>query len=184
MKIKISFLIIIAILLVSSCVPSLNPLYNEKDLIYNKYLEGTWVETKSKETWTFKRKSDKEYWLNYLENNDEAVFEAHLVKLNDYIFLDIYPSDLKSTNYLYQSHLFPVHTFSKITIMKKQIVIKMLDPAWIEKSIKNKTLTLDYVKSEDESILITAPTDKLQDFALKYAISNEAFKDSLILIRK
>ncbi len=183
MKTRLSIFLISFLWIISGCVPSLNPLYTEEDLVYNNELIGTWIEIKSKETWTFSQKSKKEYWLNHSENNDAALFEAHLVKLGDFLFIDLYPSELKSSNYLYQTHLYPVHTFSKIRISKNQIVIKILNPIWLEESVENKRINIDYVRS-DETILLTAKTTELQNFVLKYALIENAFPDSLILIKK
>ena len=152
--------------------------------MYQKELIGTWVETKSKETWTFKQKSDLEYWLYHSENDEVAVFEAHLVKLKDLLFLNLYPGDLKSSNYLYTNHLYPVHSFSLIRIAKNQLVIKILDPTWLEESISKQSVNISHVKSSDETILLTAQTEELQKFVLDYALNTKAFKDSVVLYRK
>lgn len=184
MKNSSLFIFACMVLFAVGCVPSLNPLYNQKDLVFKKDLIGTWVESKSKETWTFKQKSELEFWLYHSENDEVAVFEAHLVKLKEMLFLNLYPGELKSSNYLYTNHLYPVHSFSLIRISKDQLVIKILDPTWLEESISNQSVEISHVKSADETILLTAQTDELQQFVLDYAQHSAAFKDSLILYRK
>ena len=60
----------------------------------------------------------------------------------------------------------------------------MLDPSWVEESLVKQSLTINHVKSADESILLTASTKDLQKFVVEYANDVTAFKDSIILIRK
>ena len=150
------------IAILSGCVPSLNPLFTDKDLIFDTTLLGDWKNKEEK--WSFEKNGDNKYKLTHLDNGNQATFSAHLVKINDFTFLDISPLDLKSKNYLYEAHLFPVHTFSKIEIEKEQIVIRMLDPDMLEKAINDKKVEIAHVKSQDDRILLTASTKDLQIF--------------------
>src|SRR5437870_482925 len=79
-------------LIISGCVPSLHPLYGEKDITFDPALLGEWVEVKpdSKSTLTFIRSSDTEYKLLSADEKETSSFIAHLVKLSDKLFLDVY----------------------------------------------------------------------------------------------
>lgn len=184
MKTKKHFITAALIAMLSGCIPSLNPLYTDKDLIFKSELIGTWTAIKSKETWTFEKKSDKKYKLIHSEKNNQATFEAHLVKIGDFLFLDIYPGDFKSDNYLYQAHLYPVHTFSKIKIESDKLTIVMFDPSWLEEGIEKKQIDVEHVKPSGGTILLTASTENLQKFVLQHANNENAFQDALILKKK
>ncbi|MBK6364443.1 MAG: hypothetical protein IPF52_13480 [Saprospiraceae bacterium] len=42
--------------ILTGCIPSLNPLYTDKDLVFTSQLLGTWTGAKSEESWTFDKK--------------------------------------------------------------------------------------------------------------------------------
>jgi len=173
------------ILILSGCLPSLNPIYTEEDIVFNKQLIGIWAEEdKEKEKWIFEKNGGNQYKLTYLEEGKKASFEAHLAKIGEYHFLNLYPDDYASENTLYQCHFIPVHTFSKITIKEDEVVIKMMDPTWVEEKIMKKEIDIEHAFSSKGNLLLTAPTKKLQEFVLRFAEEEEAFQDPLILERK
>jgi hypothetical protein len=169
------------IFILTGCIPSLNPLYTEKDLIFKSELLGTWTEAKSKESWTFDKRNEKEYKLTHSMNNNNATFRVHLVKIGESLFFDLYPEDLKSDNYLYQMHLYPVHTFSKIKITNHQLTIEMFDPLWLEEGIETNQINISHIKSSDGTILLTASTEDIQKFIFKYTDSKGVFQEPLTL---
>ena len=161
MKIKV-FVTIMTLAILSGCVGSVNPLFTEKDLIFDAALLGDWKY--EKENWLFEKEADNKYKLTHSDNGTLAVFKAYLVKINNLTFLDISPLDINSKNYFYEMHSLPVHTFWKIEIEKEQIVIKMLDPDLLEKAIDQNKVDIAFVESQDCRILLTASTSKLQNF--------------------
>ncbi|MBV6474059.1 MAG: hypothetical protein JPMHGGIA_02361 [Saprospiraceae bacterium] len=164
----------------TGCIPSLNPLYTEKDLVFLPELLGTWTDPKSNEIWTFDKKSKTEYVLTHADSNYRANFRAHLVKIGETIFLDLFPVKQDAGDYLYQMHVFPVHTFSKLTTSKDQVTIAMLDLAWLEEGLDSNELAIEHAKANGTTLL-TASTEELQAFMLKYANDAAAFSDPLVL---
>ncbi|MDP1726341.1 MAG: hypothetical protein Q8M15_06125 [Bacteroidota bacterium] len=181
MKTKKLIMALGIISILTGCIPSLNPLYTSMDLIFKSEFLGTWKETKSIDSWTFEQKSDKEYKLTHTEDNKHATFRAHVVKIGEFLFLDLYPEELKSVDHLYQIHFFPVHTFSKIKIINDQLTIEMFDPSWLEKGIESNQINIAHIKSSDGTILLTASTEELQKFVLKYADTKGVFQEPLTL---
>ncbi len=185
MKTQRFLILIVLISILSGCLPSLNPIYTEKDIFFNKNLVGTWTEAdKENEKWTFKKNGENKYKLTYLEEGKKASFDAHLAKIGEYNFLNLYPKDHASENTLYQCHFIPVHTFSKIRIDKDKVVVKMVDPTWVEEKIMKKEIDIEHAFSSKGNLLLTASTNKLQEFALKYAENEEAFQEPIILKRE
>lgn len=166
------------IILFSSCVPSLYPLYTDKDLIFEPSLLGRW-DLKNKEagiTWSFHKSKDRKYKLiiDYIENDSTSQFEVHLVKIGKYLFLDLYPIKSEKNRGFYNSHFIPVHTFSKIMLDKDILTIEMLNPAVMERMIIDKKINISHERL-DKEIILTASTKELQRFVLRYAEDKTLF---------
>jgi hypothetical protein len=117
MNMKKVLAVISAVCFIVGCIPSLHPLYTENDLIFEKALVGTWVDENPENTWTFSQSGEKEYKLIYSEDGKPGEFTAHLLKIKDKMFIDLYPAEpeLKANNGFYKAHLIPCLYPSKIT---------------------------------------------------------------------
>ena len=103
------------------CVPlSLHPLYTEDKLVFEPSISGAWVGEDGEERWVFGKSGDKSYQMiiypvTYISGKgtlgEPAEFKAHLVKLGDFLFLDICPEDYEIKNDMFELHLIPGHTF-------------------------------------------------------------------------
>lgn len=184
MKTRYQLAIILLLSGLTGCIPFLNPLYTDKDLVIKKELIGTWVVDDENETWTFEEVDGKYYKLTYVEGRKKAELKAYLVKLDKFYFLDMYPVEDTAKNQLYNMHFIPAHTISKIEINSEQVELRMFDYSWLEKGLDNKQVKVTHVKSQDGGILVTASTKELQKFVVKYAIDKKALADSHVLKRK
>jgi len=197
--------------LLAGCVPvmSLHPLYTDKDLVFEEKLLGTWVDDPNnpETTWEFKRVADepkrngqfkrpeeqeKAYELIFSDNEGKkGSFFAHLVKLENKLFLDVYPSeppwdeaDPNKVDWVYNTlFLVPVHTFIKINGIEPQLKLQLTDDDELEKLLKEDPNAVEYTSIDNQPIL-TASTKELQAFVLKYADDDRLFTDEAILIRK
>jgi len=170
---KILILLGVAIFL-TGCVPSLHPLFTDKDLVFDQALVGTWVDEDGKSTWTFQQSGDNSYELVYTENEEAAKFQAHLLKLGGFLFLDIFPEESGMKNGLYKGLLIPAHGFSRIWIEGDSVRLAYLDSDWLKQMIDQKKVKIDH-DFIDQGIILTAQTKDLQKFALKYAEDVKAF---------
>ena len=155
----------------SACLQSVNPLYTEKDLVRDEYLEGLWKG--EGESWSFQRRDSISYTLTHVDKGDKAVFTAHLLQLGEYLFLDVFPQELMSDNYLYEATVFPVHTFFRIELNEGQLELMAYSGEDLEKEE-----TLPGVKTPSGMTLLTASTGELQRFVLSKI---HLFTDSLKL---
>jgi len=103
-------LVLLALLAcLTGCVPvdSLNPLYTDKDVVFDESLLGSWVGTDNGEDGVLEfiaRDQDgkKSYSLVMTEKDKDSngykktVYHAHLVKLNEHLFLDVVPETFDS----------------------------------------------------------------------------------------
>ncbi|MHC4069808.1 MAG: hypothetical protein ACYS18_01415 [Planctomycetota bacterium] len=203
MKTKEIFFYMLAVL-AGGCVPvmSLHPLHNEQTIVFEEKLLGIWVEEPNDNSiWEFKRfeKSggfgEKAYNLLICDNeNDKGSFAAHLVKLKDKLFLDVYPTDVpcdtddpNKVNWAYNTFFFvPAHTFIKVDAIEPNLTMRITDDEEMEKLLKEKPDAVKHqiVEGYDSDILLTAPTEELQKFILEYANDSRVFGDQTVLARK
>ena len=182
---KTKWLVVMGIaLLFAGCIPSVNPLYTEKDLVFNPGLLGVWgeVDAAKTNTWTFRQRDEKSYALTIQEEGKSAQFVAHLVKLGKYQFLDLFPdgdglSDLNQPD-IYKWTLIPGHLFLKVWQIEPTLQMNFMNPDWLDKLLKKDPKAIAHRGSDDkEGIVLTASTRQLQKFFVKYAESKEAFKE-------
>jgi len=181
-----------------SCIPSLYPLYQPKDLILDEDMEGVfwsdedeyWQielldpewEGQFSEDWD-RYTSGKTYKLVVREDELVQDFALHLLKLGDDHYLDFYPVNFDIDNKLLQQQLAPAHTFAKAEISDEFLVLHFFDNDWLEELFENKQIKLSHTELSDR-YLLTAKTTDLQKFIRKFANDNTTFLEADTLIRK
>lgn len=197
MKSKKLLFYILAVI-AGGCVPvlSLHPLYTEKDVVVDKKLYGTWIDDSndSKTTWEFKSIDEPKnaYKLIFTdEDGKKGSFVAHLVKLQDKLFLDIFPSELpwepedpNKMDWPYNSlFLIPAHTFLKVDAIEPQLKLRLMLESKMEELLKENPSAIEHTSVGDRTI-ITESTKKLQAFVLKYSDDERVFTGQVTLSRK
>jgi hypothetical protein len=170
------------ITMLASCVPSLNPLYTDEDVIFDPALLGVWAETDSKETWAFAKTVEKGYQLiNTNKDGKKSEFLAHLSKIEGKMFLDLYavkPADLQDNDYL-----LPLHTFILVLEIDPRPRFSYLDPGWLKTFLEKNPAAIRHEKVNDE-ILFTAAAPELQKFLLTHLKTKGAFSEPTELKRQ
>ena len=167
------FLLIGVLAALIGCVPSWNPLYTEKDLVFDDKLLGTWKDSDDKETWVFERTGEKSYRLTHTDSEGKkGKFDAHLLKLNARNFLDLYLTDLGEKglecNSLAQAMLVPAHLFMRVDEIGDSLKLAAVDPEWVKKHLKTTPKAIAHRKLDD-SVIFNAETKDLQAFVGQYA---------------
>jgi hypothetical protein len=197
---KLLFYVLAALL--GGCIPiaSLHPLFTQQDVIFEEKLLGTWVDDPNspETTWEFKRLDEPErtgehaYKLIFSdEEGRKGSFVAHLVKLQNTLFLDLYPSELpwepkdpNKVEWVYNTlFLIPAHTFIKIDSIGPQLGMRLTVEDKMEELLKEDPNAVRHASTEDRLVL-TASTKELQAFVLKYADDSRAFPNEMVLSRK
>jgi len=187
MKKLLAFLL----LAVTSCVPSIHPLYHNKDLIIDQRLFGSWAD--EDEIWKFDKlppgksflgsttDSVPGYLLTITEKGAPADFIARTLKLDDQLFLDIFPKVSKGdfeiegvNNSWLKMHYFPVHTFARLRFNEGKLLIEPFDPDFITRLLEQKKIRISHEESDNRFIL-TADTDELQKFVVKFGRDPKAY---------
>ncbi len=184
--------------LLGGCVPvmSLHPLYTEKDVVFEERLLGRWVDDPNspETTWQFNRIDEPNNAYNLVFSDEEGKkgsFVAHLVRLRNRLFLDVYPSEppreMEDPNKLelpYNSlFLIPAHTFIKIDFNGPKLKMWLTNDEDMKKFLKEEPNAVKHTFIEDKLIL-TASTKELQSFVLKYAEDKRVFKGKIVMNHK
>ena len=117
-------------------------------------------------------------------SNDIAIFMGAVTELNEAYFLDlsvfartIQELDESETRFV-DTHFFPIHTFSKISVEEQQLDIEFFQSSFISDLISSNRIRIKH-EDTDDSILITASTDELRKFVEKYAHDEDAYEDAM-----
>ncbi|MEK7404375.1 MAG: hypothetical protein AAB225_04645 [Acidobacteriota bacterium] len=159
----------IMMLLAACSVRSLHPLYEDKDLVFEPGLLGTWAE-KDSETWTFGRSGVNAYELVCTEEGKvTGRLDARLVRLGKHLFLDLYPKDVD------ESFTVPAHVFVKVRIEGDVLHVAILDPGWLRDALAQGKVRIPHVRLKPDDVLLTASTAELQGFVREHAEDEKAF---------
>jgi hypothetical protein len=176
LKKTVTWALLSLLLMLTGCVPSLHPLYNAQDVIFDPALLGVWGEKDSQETWAFTKADAQAYKLIYTdEKNKRGEFIVHLVKVEDHLFLDLFPVEPElPQNEFYQGHLLRAHTFMRVSQIEPTLRLACLDPDWLKNRLAKNPAAIRHEKVNDE-ILLTASTPELQQFLLAHLKTRGAF---------
>lgn len=191
---KILFYVLAGIL--GGCVPvmSLHPLYTEKDVVFEEKLLGTWVQDNNETTWQFTCPNEPEKTYEIVFSDKEGkkgLFSAHLIRLKDKLFLDLYPgeppwdeTDPNKIKWPYNTlFLLPAHTFVKVNSIEPALKLQITDDGRMKKLFEEDPGAVEHTSIEDKPVL-TASTGELQAFVLKYADDGRLFTEEAVLVRQ
>ena len=176
--------------LLSACIPSVNPFYTDKDVVFDPRLLGEWQEKDTRdqpEIWGFEKANEKNYKLTTTDKEGKrGEFDANLFKLKQELFLDLMPTKCDyATNQadLVSVAMFPGHLIVRVPQLGSELKLAMIDYDWLEKHLKSNPKALAHHR-EDDRILLTADTRALQRFVLKHLGEEELFPKPGKMVRK
>ena len=176
-------------MLLSGCIPSVNPFYTEKDVIFDPRLLGEWQDKDSSDpdVWKFEKAGEKQYKLLVTEKEGkQGEFQAHLFRLKQEYFLDLKPVDPQfATNQagLVEICMIPGHLLVRVSQFEPELKLTFTDPNWLEKYLTNNPTALAYHRDEKRAFL-TASTADLQRFVLQHLGEGELFDKPGAMVRK
>lgn len=179
----------LAIALLSACIPSVNPFYATKQVVFEPSLVGEWrpqEDSKDTQFWKFEPAEGKAYKLTVTEEEGrQGEFVAHLFKLKQELFLDLIPNDCKyATNEasLVAAAMIPGHLLIRVTQVEPELKLSLFDFEWLEKHLKANPKALAH-RAAGETIVLTASTRDLQRFVLKHLSEGELFESPTVMSR-
>lgn len=194
---KKQFLILaltLAALLQGCIVKSLHPFYASTDLVYKKELINTWIDEDGNK-WTIHPvdvantsgvAEPRAYEMTCTKEGKSAAFLAHLFELEGNLFLDFRPlaSD-GSTVELFEMHLLPSHSVAKVAKLTDDVVeIIWFNEKWLNRLFSQNRIKISHEviveensgNDEDRTYVLTASTEELRKFLVKYGNDESAFE--------
>jgi hypothetical protein len=176
-------LIFVFAVLLASCVPSLHPLYTDKDVIFEPKLLGVWDDSNDTGIWEFRAGAEpNSYEMIYTDKEKKSgSFQAHLVKLDEMLFLDVYPNDpnCQAGSSYNKMLLVPAHTFLKVEQIEPTLKWQFMDVDKIQKHLEKDPKLLKHelvlTQNKETKVILTASTKELQDFMRKHANEDWVF---------
>ncbi|WP_425390455.1 hypothetical protein [Ekhidna sp.] len=118
---------------------------------------------------------EKGYRMTVMEDGKAFEYTAHLARIGEDIFLDIYPETEFSSNLLTNNY-FPVHTFFKLAVENNKLTITSFDLEKLNKLFESNLIRIRHENVEG-SVLITAQPEEMQKFFDKYADDENVFDE-------
>ncbi|HOP06756.1 MAG TPA: hypothetical protein PLF13_05625 [candidate division Zixibacteria bacterium] len=181
-------LTVLALLAVTGCIPlSINPLYQDGEVISIEGIEGLWVIEGTSDWIRFQVDTlDPGYILTMSEDDEStSVFEARPVRVGDMLMIDLFPAEPteETLGEFYQGHLVPVHSFYRIDEVGTRLGISTLEYDWLTSILTDHPDEIAHIWAEEVPIL-TASTKEIQAFLLKYAVDHDAWTEVAEYVRK
>lgn len=180
-----------AVLLQGCLVKSLHPFFKETDIVFKTELLSTWTDQDGNK-WLIKPYEEKNnaYKMHYLHHGEkDVVMLAHLFKLNEELYLDFFPltDNEEETLLIFDLHLLPTHSVAKVDMISAtEIQIKWFNEDWLKSLFDQNRIKISHEEIPDEaskdendkSYVLTASTDELQKFIIKYGHEDAAFDNN------
>jgi hypothetical protein len=170
----------------SPFITSLQPFYTQLDLEADSRLNGIWSDKEGEVTFSFEEGKDgaKVYKLVVKEKDGEqevsGEFEARVVRLGAFDFIDIYPQNSNEGNEFYRAHFTRAHTIARVEISQDSIQMAFLSARWLKAKMDEKSVNTPCVKVDD-TLMLTGTTEEAQELVFSHANDDGAFADSLLL---
>jgi len=168
------------VLLFAGCVvTAVYPYYTEKDLVFDPALVGDWMDggktNAASEFIRIERAGENSYWATPLGLGETNRWELHLFRLRQQLFVDSCPTN-RSLDFV------PVHQVSKVFWRDSALVSANFNYDWLAKLLGQNPKAIRHLilheKPEDPKsgrVVLTADTQELQRFILKYANNTNAW---------
>ena len=168
-------------------ITSLQPFYTQLDLEADSRLNGIWSDKEGDVTFSFKERKEeegKEYKLVVKEKDGEqevsGEFEARVVRLGAFDFMDVYPQSSKEGNEFYRAHFTRAHTIARVEISQDSIQMAFLSARWLKAKLDEESVDTPCVKVDD-TLMLTGTTEEVQELVFSHANDDGAFADSVLL---
>ncbi len=179
-------------ILLAACVPTaVHPFYRSTDVVQDQEVLGVWKSADGKERWTFASAEGKSYTVEVVSDEQKVVCVAHLFRLGNERFLDLYPAEqalsAKMENNPYSIGLVPAHALFRVRSMNPTLRMSCISLDWMKEYFKRNTDAAAHVLLPDGRIVLTGRTEALQAFIKEHINTAEAwnamYDDGLVKVR-
>ncbi|MBI2682107.1 MAG: hypothetical protein HYX26_02625 [Acidobacteriales bacterium] len=158
------------ILPIQGCfVTSLQPLYDDATIVYDKALPGTWKantegEGTQKENayMLITSRSDNRYQIAYVTDDGAALYEAVMVEMAKVRYLDV--TVAKRSGKEDEVHLVATHSVWKIAVSDEVMELTPMSSSAVKKVLEEKPVGIAGYLPDQDLVVLTSPTKDLQAF--------------------
>jgi hypothetical protein len=144
MNAKTRLFALAALLVAGGCVPTVNPVHTENDLMFDEAFVGVWVQESSGAKWAATKRDEKSYRLVYTDKEGgQSRFVGRLAKLQGSLFLDLCPGDVDvDASPLTKFHLVPIHTIYLVRRTEPAPQLAAMNLKWLEEYLERDRVRL------------------------------------------
>ncbi|MFH2035286.1 MAG: hypothetical protein ABIJ45_02695 [Candidatus Zixiibacteriota bacterium] len=183
---KIAFFLFFAAILacLAGCLPfSVNPIYTPETIITNPAIEGQWEDPGTDEKYVFLPLDSSSYkMILKKEGVITGIYRAYLLKLEESVYLDITPIMGTTYDEIYNNHIMKLHSFYRVEQIEPTLKISLMDHGWLKQYLIDNPTELDYF-IQDETVILTSSTPKLQKFLIRHANTENAFGEASDIVK-
>lgn len=182
----------------SGCLYTLHPLFTAKDLSFDPRLAGSWKIDEdntavfergtsasfSKLPSAIRQLADKAYTVT-VKNKEGAVVQAYyafLLHIGGNLYLDYFPAETswqQAYDSFYRQHFTPLHSIYKVRFNgDRSFDASQFDTDYLQGLINKKQIRIHHETRFDGATLITASTEELQQYVLKYGDVPQAYESA------
>jgi hypothetical protein len=197
MKSRKSFIALTILLLLplASCQPqlALHSWYNEKDLVLEPGLAGTWLTLDDKGqpdedgVFTIAQNVTNGYTVTLddaTEPEIQAFWEARLFRVNGQLFIDAVQLQTKYKDVDTIELFIPGHFVGTVKLAGDKLSMRFLDDDWISEALKANPAAIKHNMIDSDTAVLIASTAELRDFASAHAGDEKAFSEKFDFVRK
>jgi len=206
---KVSIILAFSFLVIflSSCLRTLHPIFTTKDIVYEPKLIGAW-KTDNQGTNGFAIITNlstdisieipdkislikqKGYLVTYQDEDGKTTeqYIAFLALIGKHLYFDYFPAEKKIDQVgdeFFKSHFVKMHTSYRVDVSKDGgFELSQLDESYVTKLIEEKKIRINHEKDADDNIVITASTEELQQYIIKYGDDPSAYRSEKTVFKK
>jgi hypothetical protein len=196
-KIKIAVILSFMVVLLNSCLLTFYPIYNPSDVVFDPALVGSYTIAEAKdgqpdglEMIRLDRSginlpqpiaaiSNKGYLVKFTESNGSISSEyiAFMVTLNKNRYIDFYPYSKDAEKHgTYAALKVPMHAIYRISLEgNRKLSLRRFNQEYLSELIDKRQIRINH-ENIDGKIVVTATTQELQQYIIKYGSQEAAYQ--------
>jgi hypothetical protein len=185
MKHVIPMMTLCFLIIFTGClVTSIHPFYTENSIVFDATLMGQWTGENESESLTFIRQGEKKYRMFLKEEKDTLEFKAILFKVQEYLFLDLYPLSTQLDDDTFSGmHYLPLHSILLVKQIAPTLQLSSFNHQWLQDQIQSDSLCIAH-ETVGDRIILTASSNELQQFIISHVQTEGAFERINTFTRK
>ena len=171
------------LMLMPGCLTqAIHPIYDGGTLAFDDGLLGAWGDGEAR--WVFTASGQRSYTLLHTDEDGTMEVDAHLARLGEHVFLDLYVEDLPdSAGDLFEVVTLPLHTILRVDALDEDLKLSTLRVSWVKEYLAANPDAVAHTFVDDRAVL-TGDTASLQAFFAAHASNPEAWEYAVEMQRQ